>query len=263
MTPKPRAERPAADWAPTHAVEDPIINKPFDEPTAHWVYRDGVPSKSPGRRPASYWFKTKRTGDKRLELFAEEESDTLPLVNRLRADIGRWRGSGHRGVSPVTRELLAHWTRRDGPRPLFFCQREAVETLIYLLEIAIPGRLQATGFKNFDMDAVALGKLLKGEHPGFDELSGEFFPRLADFPADGCLPLRRLGCKMATGSGKTVVMAMLITWALANRGLSSASTLFPNGVLVCAPNLTVKQRLQVLRPDHPDNYYDVIRHCPR
>ena len=67
--------------------------------------------------------------------------------------------------------------------------------------------------------------------------------------------LRRLGCKMATGSGKTVVMSMLIAWAFCNRGVNPQSQEFPNAVLVCCPNLTVKERLQVLRPEHPDNYY--------
>ena len=253
---------PQADWTPTQAVDNPIINNPYDEPSAHWVYKGGVPFKNGGRRPASYWFRTKRTGASQQELLAEEESDTLPLVNRLRSDVGRWRGSGYRGASAVTRDLLAHWTRRDGTRPLFFCQREAVETLIYLLEIAIPGRLQATGFKNFEVDAVELERLLKGEKPTFEELSGEFFPRLADFPADASLPLRRLGCKMATGSGKTVVMAMLIAWAFANRGRNPASAVFPSAVLICAPNLTVRQRLQVLRPEHPENYFKEFELVP-
>ena len=63
------------------------------------------------------------------------------------------------------------------------------------------------------------------------------------------MPLRRMGCKMATGSGKTVVMAMLIAWAFCNRGQNPNSTEFPNAVLVCCPNLTVKERLQVLRPE--------------
>ena len=69
------------------------------------------------------------------------------------------------------------------------------------------------------------------------------------------IPPRRLGCKMATGSGKTVVMAMLIAWAFCNRGINPESRDFPSAVLVCCPNLTVKERLQVLRPEHPGNYY--------
>src|SRR5208337_3321700 len=144
-----------------------------------------------------------------------------------------------------------------------FCQREAVETIIYLLEIGIPGRLAATGYRKFEVDAEALGKLLAGVN-AFTELGEKaFYPRLIDAPVDSsALPLRRLGCKMATGSGKTIVMAMLIAWAFCNRGRNPSSTQFPNAVLVTAPNLTVKERLQVLRPDTHDNYYDVFDLVP-
>src|SRR5262249_52389759 len=71
-----------------------------------------------------------------------------------------------------------------------------------------------------------------------------------------------VGCKMATGSGKTVVMAMLITWAFCNRGRNPATLTFPRGVLICAPNLTIRERLQVLRPEHPFNYYDLFDIVP-
>ena len=251
-------QEPPADWTPTQAVDEPVINKPYEEPTHHWVYHKGAPFKEAGRRPASYWFKTKKTGEAQAELFAEEERDELPLVNRLRSDVKRWREADYRGASPVTKELLAWWIREDRPRRLFFCQREAVETIIYLLELAIPGRLARTGFRNFEIDTTELQRLLKGEKPSFTLAENEdFFPRLIDLPADdSLLPLRRLGCKMATGSGKTIVMAMIITWAFCNRGRNPATTDFPNAVLVCAPNLTVKSRLQVLRPDEAGNYYD-------
>lgn len=264
MSPRRRSpsEMPQPDWMPTQAVDEPIINSPFDEPAHYWVYRGGVPFKTAGRRPGSYWFKSRRTGGAQQELLAEEESDDLPLVNRLRSDVKRWRDSGYRGASPITRELLGHWTQRDRPRPFFFCQREAVETIIYLLEIAFPGRLASTGFRNFEVSAADLERLLKGEKPAFEELVGDkSFPRLID-PAEEGLPLRRLGCKMATGSGKTVVMAMVAAWAFCNRGRNPATTTFPNGILVCAPNLTVKKRLQVLRAEHPGNYYDAFDIVP-
>ena len=67
---------------------------------------------------------------------------------------------------------------------------------------------------------------------------------------------------MATGSGKTVVMSMVVAWAFCNRGQNPATTLFPNGVLICCPNLTVKERLQVLRPERPDNYYEAFDIVP-
>ncbi|MFO1351530.1 MAG: DEAD/DEAH box helicase family protein [Gammaproteobacteria bacterium] len=89
------------------------------------------------------------------------------------------------------------------------------------------------------------------------------FPILIDQPWDDALPpLRRYGCKMATGSGKTVVMAMLIAWTFCNRGRVSGDTRFANAVLVACPNLTVKERLQVLRPEHIGNYYDAFDIVP-
>src|SRR6202011_6353812 len=91
---------------------------------------------------------------------------------------------------------------------------------------------------------------------GMNLSNPNFWPMLIDRAADvGLVPLRRLGCKMATGSGKTVVMALLVSWAFCNRGLNPSSTEYPNAVLICCPNLTVKERLQVLRPDNPGNYY--------
>ncbi len=254
-----RTEEPPTDWTPTQAVPDPVINKPYEEPRRHWHYsKYGVPSIVGERRRASYWYKTGRTGAAQQDLLAEEESDDLPLVNRLRDDVKRWRDSGYRGVSAVTRELFAHWRNPErAPGRLFFCQVEAAETIIYILEIAFPGRLGATGFKTFKVAPVDFERLLRGEKPDFEELVGDFYPRLIDPPAGSdLLPLRRLGCKMATGSGKTVVMAMLVAWAFCNRGRNPATLSFPSGVLICAPNLTVKERLQVLRPDSAGNYYD-------
>jgi type III restriction enzyme len=251
-------ETPPPNWTPTQAVDDPIINNPYQEPKEYWLYDHGVPGRIPGRRPASYWYKTRRTGAAaQAELFSEESSDDLPLVNALRRDIRKWRESGYRGASSVTRELFRWWQDENRPRRLFFCQLEAVETLVYLLEIALPGRLQSTGFRRFAVEDGSIQKLLKGEKPDFQNLADDFYPRLIDPPFDSeLLPLRRLGCKMATGSGKTIIMAMLITWAFANRGRNPATSNFPEAVLICAPNLTVKQRLDVLKPDNPDNYFD-------
>ena len=77
-------------------VENPILSNPYAEPPAHWVYIKGVPSRMEGRRPAGYWFRTKKIGTAQQDLFAEEERDDLPLVNRLRDDVRRWRESGWR-----------------------------------------------------------------------------------------------------------------------------------------------------------------------
>jgi type III restriction enzyme len=243
---------------PVQPVEKPILCSPYGEPKEHWLHNPetGMAAPTAGRRPASYFFKTERTGSAQRELFAEENREDLPLVNLLRDDVRRWREAGYRGASNVTRELLTHWARADRPRRLFFCQREAVETIIYLAELRIPGRSARTGFQKFELADDDLNRLLRGERPSFVPAERIIHPTLTDPPADaGRLPLRRLGCKMATGSGKTVVMGMLIAWAFCNRARNPSSTFYPSAALVCCPNLTVKERLQVLRPEHPDNYF--------
>ena len=85
-------EPPPADWTPTQAVSDPVINSPYEEPTRHWSYQDGEPFQVPGRRPAMYWYRSKKLAGGQADIFAEEQRDELPLVNRLRADVRRWRG---------------------------------------------------------------------------------------------------------------------------------------------------------------------------
>ncbi len=246
---------------PIQPVDKPVICSPYDEPHDHWIYdsQTGDASRAGFRRPASYWYKTEKTGSAQQSLFAEEERDDLPLVNVLRQDVKRWREADYRGASHVTKELLRWWANPMRGRRLFFCQREAVETVIYLAEMRMPKKSGRTGFKNFALSDENLARMQRGERPtgeGFDLASKDFFPRLLDVPIDaGLMPLLRLGCKMATGSGKTVVMAMLISWAFCNRGVNPSSKEYPNAVLVCCPNLTVKERLQVLRPDCPENYY--------
>ncbi|HJT31819.1 MAG TPA: hypothetical protein VJ783_07175, partial [Pirellulales bacterium] len=250
---------------PIQPVERPILCNPYVEPTDHWVYdgETGAASHGGTRRPAGYWYKTQRTGTAQQRLFTEEHRDDLPLVNLLRDDVRRWRESGYRGATTVTKELLRHWAREDRERRLFFCQREAVETIVYLAEIRMPGKAASTGFQKFALSEADLRHLLAGTRPAFDIAAKDFFPTLVDLPGEsGLRPLRRLGCKMATGSGKTVVMAMLIAWAFCNRGRNAASRDFPNAVLVCCPNLTVKERLQVLRPESPDNYYEAFDIVP-
>ena len=223
---------------PMQPVEKPILCKPYEEPTEYWLYgqETGEPSKAPGRRPAGHWFRTERSvSDQQGQLFAEENWEELPHVNRLREDVKRWRNSGYRNATNVTRQLLRHWRREDKIRRLFFCQVEAVETVIHLAEIRMGGK--RTGFR-----------------PRFEDAE---IAKLVDSPLGADLPsLTRLGCKMATGSGKTVVMAMLIAWAFCNRGQLPSDERFPSAALVVCPNLTIRERLQVLRPDNPANYYE-------
>lgn len=243
---------------PIQPVNKPILCSPYDEPTAHWVYRTdtGEAYRANGPRPASYWYKTQRTGSTQTVLFAEEERDDLPLVILLREDVRRWRNANYEGATPITKQLLTHWKREDRARRLFFCQREAVETIIYLTEILGSGKEPRWKPK---VNLLDYQRLCKGEKPSFVTQSRlNVFPNLVDIPNEpGLLSLRRYGCKMATGSGKTVVMAMLIAWAFCNRGRVPGDTRFPSAVLVVCPNLTIKERLQVLRPDNRGGtYYD-------
>ena len=250
----------ANEQLPIQPVSKPIICSPYEEPDKHWEYdKDtGEARDILGRRDAGYWYKTDQVGAAQRGLFLEEQRDDLPLINLLRKDVRRWRETDYRGASTVTQELLRHWSskERSGWR-LFFCQKEAAETIIYLSELRIPGRSSRTKFQKFNLPDEDLQQLLRGQRPAFYQTPTDYFPTLIDPSQDPAIPiaLRRLGCKMATGSGKTVVMAMLIAWAFCNRGQNPESTEFPNAVLVCCPNLTVKERLQVLRPEHEKNYY--------
>jgi type III restriction enzyme len=253
---------------PIQPVDRPIICKPYEEPSAHWEYDaiTGAAHKASGRRPAGYWYKDPRAraGAAQAQLFTDEHRSDLPLVNALREDVDRWRDAHYRGASQVTKDLLAHWRSTARSRRLFFCQIEAVETIIYLAEMRLTGRTSRTGFQKFELSEVDLQRLLRGEKPEDLKLpEGAAWPTLVDRPADArLLPLRRVAAKMATGSGKTIVMAMVIAWAFANRGRNPESIEFPNVVFVCCPNLTVKERLQVLRPERTDNYYDAFELVP-
>ena len=93
---------------PIQPVENPILCSPYKEPDQHWLYdtTTGVPTKTPDRRPASYWFKSERSGSaqQQMSFLAEEERDDLPLVNALRDDVRRWRASGWENASETTKK---------------------------------------------------------------------------------------------------------------------------------------------------------------
>ena len=243
---------------PIQPVENPILCSPYKEPDQHWLYdtKTGIPSRTPGRRPASYWFKTERTGGAQRDFFAEEERDDLPLANALRDDVRRWRESGWENASETTKALLRHWWREDRTRRLFFCQVEAAETVIYLCEILTVGKKPRWTPKLTLEDFRALSE---GRNPRPEDWNPKVaqHPKLTDIPNEpGLKAIHRYACKMATGSGKTVVMAMLISWAFCNRGTKPGDPRFPRRTLVLCPNLTIKERLNVLRPGDPDNYYE-------
>ena len=229
----PRGQQePPPDWRPTQAVDEPILNGPYDEPTrtgSTWTAcrrqtraggRRATGTRARGRRarrPTSSPRRSRRGPAARQPAAGRREALARVGVPRR---VGR-----HAGPARVV-------GASDEARRLFFCQREAVETLIYLLELRCPGRLEPTGFQKFEVSPTRTsGGCSRGERPGFDGLDYERvtqFPTLVDPPRDpDLLPLTRLGCKMATGSGKTVVMAMLITWAFCNRGATRVDAGFP------------------------------------
>jgi len=210
-------------------VDNPILNNPFEEPKEYWIYDEGQPKRMSGRRPAGYYFRTGKRPDAQIGLFVEEQFRELELVNTIRQRVKEWREGGYRGVTGVTERLLQHWNSPDRERKLFFCQREAVETIIYLTEI--------------------MPKNPKGLSIPLD------VPSESDL-AKGYKPLKRYGCKMATGSGKTIVMAMLAAWSVINKVQYKRDKRFSDAILVVCPNLTVKERLSVLYPSNPENYYE-------
>src|SRR4030066_1123597 len=189
-----------------------------------------------GRRPAGYYFRTGKRTDSQVEMFVEEQFRELELVNKIRQKVKEWRDGGYKGVTGVTERLLQHWNMPDREKKLFFCQHESVETIIYLTEI--------------------LPKNPKGITIPPD------VPLETDL-AKGYKPLRRYCCKMATGSGKTIVMAMLAAWSIINKAQYRQDKRFSDAVLFVCPNLTIKERLQVLYPSNPSNYYEKFHIVPR
>lgn len=108
-------------------TDNPIINSAYEEPTRYWDYEAGQPVLREGRRTAGYYLKA-RTHPAQMALL-EEEFVPLELVNAIRERVRAWRERGYPNV-PLTRQLLSRWNRPERERKLFFCQREAIETLI-------------------------------------------------------------------------------------------------------------------------------------
>ena len=194
-----------------------ILNSPYAEPAWHWEHRPGTLSltRTEGRRAPGYTkFNTKSRGD--------GEFVPLGAVEVIRGRVRAWREAGWPGVTPVTRQLLGRWHgvgEEEGlmePRP-FFCQLEAIETLIWLTE---------------------------GPEAERQGLWGEGEGRLR---GDGG-PFERVCTKLCTGGGKTKVMAMLIAWHACNKVAHPQDKRFCRDVLVVAPNLTVRDRLSGLDP---------------
>jgi len=223
--------KPVAD-----PVDNPVVNSPYDPPGHHFeLGPDGTPTGVvlDGRRRSESFVpvppQRKRAGTQAaLELDATgERREVNQLINEVRYQVDLWRAMGYPGVTPYTRKLLEHWAAGPPEReePMFFCQREAAETAIFLAEAA--GRHGNPEFRHA-LDAA------NAEHN--DDL-----PRLA--------------LKMATGTGKTVVMAMLIAWQTVNKVANPRDARFSKQFLVVTPGITIRDRLRVLQPTEPDSYY--------
>lgn len=196
-----------------------IINRADRVPDQHWQELDGQLKIVDGRRPAAYEIFDTRNNTRRTE--------ELELVNRIRERVDVWRAADYPGITSVTRRLLEHWHDAETrPYPFYFCQLEAIETLIWWIEAA----------------------------PDYKQ--GIYVP------GDGG-PWERICNKMATGTGKTVVMAMIITWQVLNSlTYPRRNRDFSRAIFVVAPGLTVKERLQVLYPGDINNVYDEFSLCP-
>ncbi|HHJ19290.1 MAG TPA: restriction endonuclease [Gammaproteobacteria bacterium] len=228
--------------------EHPVLNSPYGYPNRHWeLDNSGQPTQQiiESRRRAEFITpipkprKRKGTAEQSQLLFDEgkglstdeQQYDHTAIINGIRLQVDKWRALPNPNdwkVTPETARLLQHWRHHNfsSIRP-FFCQVEAVETAIWLTEVA-PNA----------------GKLGKG-----------FLEHLANANNDANPEIMRLALKLATGAGKTTVMAMLIAWQTINAVRKPQSKRFTRGFLIVAPGLTIRDRLRVLMPNDPDSYY--------
>jgi len=217
-----------------NAVAEPIINSPYDEPRHHWLIREGLPpEKREGRRLASYFFRVpehaargrRNDGTPQVVMFEEVskgEEQLLDIANLLRQRVKEWREKRqYEGVTRVTRELLELWNSRARKEPMFFAQKEAAETVIFLVE--------------------GPADLRQGVRVPLDEPE-------SDARAEGYKAFLRYAVKMATGSGKTTVMGMLAAWSILNKVADSKAAEYADTVLIVCPNVTIRDRLKELDP---------------
>ena len=227
--------------------DHPVLNSPYERPARHWeLDADGQPTQSviDVRRRAEFVTpipkpKKRKAGSGQASMVFEEghglsddkqQYETISIVNELRQAVDQWRelpNPNQWQVTPETTRLLQHWRHHafTDIRP-FFCQIEAVETAIWLTEVAPHSKA---------------GKRI--------------LDHLAAANRDANPDLARIALKLATGAGKTTVMAMIIAWQTVNAARHPASKHFTRGFLVCTPGLTIKDRLSVLQPNDPYSYY--------
>jgi len=232
-TPPPKATQP----------ENPILNSPYYAPSQHWQLSDSgelMQIAKEGRRQSVYYVpvtrKARRGGQTELDLSTPDAEGQAfrenALVNGIRVEVDKWRRSqSQQHLTHETQRLLQHWREGHMSPPPFFCQLEAIETMIWLLEVAphtASGKRWLAAFETENDEA----------NPG----------------------LMRLAAKMATGSGKTTVMAMLIAWQAVNA--ARGRTRFSDAFLIVCPGITIRDRLKVLDPNDPENYFETRRAVP-
>lgn len=223
--------------------DQPILNSPYECPTRHWeLDKDGQPTQviMEQRRRAEFITPIPKPKKRRAEqtdllltsedgISSERQQYHSAIINELRTHVDQWRKLPQSAwqVTPETARLLHHWRHHDfsSVRP-FFCQVEAVETAIWLTEVAPHSKA---------------GK--------------RFLDHIESANKEANPEVSRLALKLATGAGKTTVMAMLIAWQTVNAVRRPGSKNFTRGFLVVAPGLTIRDRLRVLQPNDPDNYY--------
>lgn len=213
-------------------IENPVINGPFNEPKRHFKFsKEGITNEIVNERRISSYFvpiaKPKKKG-KQMVLSTEWTEDRIEenrFINDMRRAVEKWRIGGYGGITKTTARLLEYWTDQEREKKLFFCQIEALETAIYIAEVA-----KKVGDVWIDN---AIREANQNANP-------ELF---------------RIAFKMATGSGKTVVMAMLIAWQALNKLASPQDARFTDTFLIVTPGITIKDRLRVLLPNDPQNYY--------
>ncbi len=202
-------------------VPTPILNNPFEEPVEYWRLEPGQPpERIPGRRPAGYYYRDPR---KSVQDSAGSRGiwREMPLPNLIRDRLKEWRAAGRPGITRTTSELIDWWNREGRNPRLFFAQHEAVETVIFLTE-ARADFLQ--------------GITLPKDDPSEDRIS------------EGYTGFRRSCAKMATGTGKSTVAAMLSAWSILNKVADRGDARFSNTVLIVCPNVTIRSRLGELNP---------------
>jgi type III restriction enzyme len=204
-------------------IDHLIINTPYDCPSKYWE-----------QDPQSRTFHIME-GKRRSAGYVVADTRTkdpagrfvsLDLVNRIRKRVDNWRVAGYPGVITVTRKLLDHWHDREARElKFYFCQLEAIETSIWWVEAP---------------ESHKQGIAIQGDGGAWERVCN----------------------KMATGTGKTTVMAMIIAWQVLNKVVYPKDRRFSRAVFIVTPGLTVKERLQVLRPSAMDNYYDAFNIVP-